>query len=150
MTDIKRYKPVGGIISAELFAVGGIATADDLVAGQGVAVELVDDGSQYEESAESDNTLVSVKHTLTLCSDRNLTAAWRNAEFLQRAAAEGVAARIRLRSGEELIVGWSPHFGFERALRLRSLTFHSGSRPQEQPKVVLTLASRDTSSALDQ
>ena len=139
MTE-KRYKPVGGVAHAELFAVHGLRGVEDMVAGEGVEVSLMDDGSHYDEQTQASGLPVSVEHTLTLCSDRNLTAAWRNAEFLQRAAAEG----------EELIVGWSPHFGFERALRLRSLTFHSGSRPQEQPKVVLTLASRDTSSALDQ
>ena len=149
MTE-KRYKPVGGVAHAELFAVHGLRGVEDMVAGEGVEVSLMDDGSHYDEQTQAQGLPVSVEHTLTLCSDRNLTAAWRNAEFLQRAAAEGVAARIRLSSGEELIVGWSPHFGFERALRLSSLTFHSGSRPQEQPKVVLTLASRDTSSAMDQ
>ena len=149
MTE-KRFKPVGGVAHAELFAVHGLQGVEDMVPGQGVAVSLMDDGSHYDEQTQASGLPVSVAHTLTLCSDRNLTAAWRNAEFLQRAAAEGVAARIRLRSGEELILGWSPHFGFERALRLRSLTFHSGSRPQEQPRVVLTLSSHDTCSALDQ
>ena len=149
MTE-KRFKPVGGVAHAELFAVHGLRGVEDMTPGEGVEVSLMDDGSHYDEQTQASGLPVSVEHTLTLCSDRNLTAAWRNAEFLQRAAAEGVAARIRLSSGEELIVGWSPHFGFERALRLHSLSFHSGSRPQEQPKVVLTLTSRDTSSALDQ
>ena len=149
MTE-KRFKPVGGVAHAELFAVHGLRGVEDMTPGEGVEVSLMDDGSHYDEQTQASGLPVSVEHTLTLCSDRNLTAAWRNAEFLQRAAAEGVAARIRLSSGEELIVGWSPHFGFERALRLHSLSFHSGSRPQEQPKVVLTLSSRDTTSALDQ
>jgi hypothetical protein len=149
MTE-KRFKPVGGVAHAELFAVHGLRGVEDMTPGEGVEVSLMDDGSHYDEQTQASGLPVSVEHTLTLCSDRNITAAWRNAEFLQRAAAEGVAARIRLSSGEELIVGWSPHFGFERALRLHSLSFHSGSRPQEQPKVVLTLSSRDTSSALDQ
>lgn len=149
MTE-KRFKPVGGVAHAELFTVHGLRGVEDMTPGEGVEVSLMDDGSHYDEQTQASGLPVSVEHTLTLCSDRNLTAAWRNAEFLQRAAAEGVAARIRLSSGEELIVGWSPHFGFERALRLHSLSFHSGSRPQEQPKVVLTLSSRDTSSALDQ
>ena len=149
MTE-KRFKPVGGVAHAELFAVHGLRGVEDMTPGEGVEVSLMDDGSHYDEQTQASGFPVSVEHTLTLCSDRNLTAAWRNAEFLQRAAAEGVAARIRLSSGEELIVGWSPHFGFERALRLHSLSFHSGSRPQEQPKVMLTLSSRDTSSALDQ
>lgn len=149
MTE-KRFKPVGGVAHAELFAVHGLRGVEDMTPGEGVEVSLMDDGSHYDEQTQASGLPVSVEHTLTLCSDRNLTAAWRNAEFLQRAAAEGVAARIRLSSGEEIIVGWSPHFGFERALRLHSLSFHSGSRPQEQPKVVLSLSSRDTSSALDQ
>ena len=149
MTE-KRFKPVGGVAHAELFAVHGLRGVEDMTPGEGVEVSLMDDGSHYDEQTQASGLPVSVEHTLTLCSDRNLTAAWRNADFLQRAATEGVAARIRLSSGEELIVGWSPHFGFERALRLHSLSFHSGSRPQEQPKVVLTLSSRDTSSALDQ
>ena len=149
MTE-KRFKPVGGVAHAELFAVHGLRGVEDMTPGEGVEVSLMDDGSHYDEQTQASGLPVSVEHTLTLCSDRNLTAAWRNAEFLQRAAAEGVAARIRLSSGEELIVGWSPPFGFERALRRHSLSFHSGSRPQEQPKVVLTLSSRDTSSALDQ
>lgn len=148
MTE-KRYKPVGGIAHVELFAVHGLGGVEDMVPGQGVEVSLMDDGSHYDEVTEAQGLPVSVVHTLTLCSDRNLTAAWRDAEFLMHAAAEGVAARIRLRTGEELLVGWSQRFGFEQALRLRSLTFHSGSRPQEQPKVVLTLSSRDTTSALD-
>ena len=149
MTE-KRFKPVGGVAHAELFAVHGLRGVEDMAPGEGVEVSLMDDGSHYDEQTQASGLPVSVEHTLTLCSDRNLTAAWRNAEFLQRAAAEGVVARIRLSSGEELIVGWSPHFGFERALRLHSLSVHSGSRPQEQPKVVLTLSSRDTSSALNQ
>ena len=149
MTE-KIFKPVGGVVHAELFAVHGLRGVEDMTPGEGVEVSLMDDGSHYDEQTQASGLPVSVEHTLTLCSDRNLTAAWRNAEFLQRAAAEGVAARIRLSSGEEIIVGWSPHFGFERALRLHSLSFHSGSRPQEQPKGVLTLSARDTSSALDQ
>lgn len=149
MTE-KRYKPVGGIAHVELFAVHGLGGVEDMVQGRGVAVPLVDDGSHYDERIEPRTYPVSVEHTLTLCSDRNLSAAWRDKEFLRHAAAEGVAARITLLTGETLIVGWSRHFAFEQALRLRSLEFHSGSRPKEQPKVVLTLSSCDVTSALDQ
>lgn len=149
MTE-KRFKPVGGVAHAELFAVHSLGGVEDIVSGQGVAVPLMDDGSHYDEHIEASGLPVSVEHTLTLCSDRNLSEGWRDKEFLRHAAAEGVVAHITLLTGERLMVGWSPHFGFEQALRLRSLTFHSGSRPAEQPKVVLTLASRDTTSALDQ
>ncbi len=149
MTE-KRYKPVGGIAHVELFAVHALGGVEDMVQGEGIAVPLVDDGSHYDERIEASALPVSVEHTLTLCSDRNLSVAWRDKEFLRHAADEGVAARITLLTGETLIVGWSHHFAFEQALRLRSLEFHSGSQPKEQPKVVLTLWSRDVTSALDQ
>ncbi len=148
MTQIKKYKPVGGITSAELFTVGGKVGAEELIAGQGVAVGLVDDGSRYEEMLSADATPVSVLHTLTLCSDRHLAAEWFDEQWLQRAAIEGVAARITMATGEELTLGWSERFSFEQALRLKSLTFNSGSSPNDSPKVVLTLVSEDTCSAI--
>ncbi len=148
MTEVKRYKPVGGIISAELFTVGDKVSVEELVAGQGVEVELADDGSEYEEIASADNSPVSVQHTLTLCSTRPCAEAWFDEEFLQRTAIEGLAARVTMATGESLTLGWSERFGFEQALRLRSLRFQSGSRPNSSPTVVLTLSSHDTRSAL--
>ena len=148
MTEVYRYKPVGGIISAELFTVGDKVRAEELVAGQGVEVELADDGSEYEEIASADNSPVSVCHTLTLCSTRPLAAAWFKEEFLQRAAIEGVAARVTMATGEKIVLGWSDRFGFEQALRLKSLRFSSGSRPNTSPTVVLTLVARDAYSAI--
>ena len=148
MTQVKRYKPVGGIISAELFTVGDKSRVGELVAGQGVEVVLVDDGSEYEEIASADNSPVSVCHTLTLCSTPPLAAAWFDEEFLQRAAVEGVAARVVMASGEQITLGWSERFGFEQALRLKSLRFWSGSRPNTSPTVVLTLEARDAYSAI--
>lgn len=144
----KKYKPIGGIIAAELFTVGDRVGVEELTAGQGVAVELVDDGSKYEEVATAEESLVSVQHTLTLCSDRHLSQAWFDEDFLQRAAVEGVAAHITLATGEELTLGWSERFGFEQALRLRSLCFDSGSQPNDSPRTVLTLVACDTHSAL--
>lgn len=148
MTQIKKYKPIGGITAAELFTVGDRVGVEELVAGQGVAVELVDDGSKYEEEASAENSLVSVHHTLTLCSDRPLAAAWFEDDFLLRAAVEGLAARVVMSTGEQLTLGWSSRFGFEQALRLKSLTFSSGSYPNDSPRVVLTLTACDVDSAL--
>lgn len=148
MAQIKKYKPIGGITAAELFTVGDKVGAEELIAGQGVAVALVDDGSKYEEVASADATPVSVQHTLTLCSDRQLAAAWFDKGFLQHAATEGLAARVSLATGEELLLGYSERFGFEQALRLKSLSFSSGSSPNDSPRVVLTLAACDTDSAI--
>ena len=150
MTEKRLYKPVGGVAHAELFAVGGVTSAEDLVQGRGIKVELCDDGSHYDEEASADGLPVSVQHTLTLCSTTQLATDWFAADFLTRAAADGVVARIGLSSGESIVVGWSQHFGFEQPLRLRSLAFHSGSRPSETPRVELTLTSMDTTSAFDQ
>ncbi len=148
MAQSGKYKPVGGVLSAELFTVYDKVGVEDLLKGQGVAVELVDDGSKYEEKASANNTLVSVQHTLTLCSDRSLAAAWFDDEFLCRAAVEGVAARVKMATGEELLLGWSERFGFEQALRLESLLFSSGSSPNDSPRVELRLVGCDVSSAL--
>ena len=150
MTEKRSFKPVGGVAHAELFAVGGIDSAEDLVQGEGIAVELLDQGSHYDEEATADNLPVSVQHTLTLCAWPDKCSAWFNADFLARASADGVVARIELCTGESIVVGWSQRFGLEQPLRLRSLAFHSGSRPSDSPRVVLTLASFDTASAFDQ
>ena len=148
MTE-KRFKPVGGVAHAELFAVHGLRGVEDMTPGEGVEVSLMDDGSHYDEHISSDHLPVSVQHTLTLCAPRSQASAWFDSAFLAHASAEGVVARIALSSGEEMMIGWSPKFGFEQALRLRSLQFHSGDRPQQTPTVELTLCSCDTLSALN-
>ena len=147
MTE-KRYKPVGGIAHVELFAVHGLGGVEDVVPGQGVEVSLMDDGSHYDEVTEAQGLPVSVVHTLTLCSDRWLAAAWFDKEFMQRAAADGLVARITMATGEQIVVGWSERFGVEQPLRLKTLSFTSGSKPNDSPRVVLTLWSRDTESAI--
>ena len=148
MAQIKKYKPIGGITAAELFTVGDKVGAEELITGQGVAVALVDDGSKYEEVASADATPVSVQHTLTLCSDRNLAREWFDEQWLARLASEGVAARVTLSTGEQIVLGHSERFGFEQALRLQSLKFFSGKSPNESPRVQLVLRSHDTQSAL--
>ena len=149
MTEIKFYKPVGGILSAELFYVGDLESELDMVEGAGVAVELIDYKSSYEELLSADNGLVSVAHTLTLASDRNLAREWLSQGFVQRCTAEGVVARVTMATGEEIVVGTDPRFGFEQALRLSSLGFQSGCSPNDSPRVILTLKCHDTHSAME-
>ena len=148
MTENEFYKPVGGILSAELFYVGDLESELDMVEGRGVEVELIDYKSSYEELMSADNGLVSVQHTLTLCSDRNLAHEWFDEQWLARLASEGVAARVTLSTGEQIVLGYSERFGFEQALRLQSLKFFSGKSPNESPRVQLVLRSHDTQSAL--
>ena len=149
MTENKFYKPVGGILSAELFYVGDLESELDMVEGAGVAVELIDYKSSYEELLSADNLLVSVAHTLTLAADRNLAREWLQQEFVQRCTVEGVVARVEMATGEEIVVGTDPRFGFEQALRLSSLGFQSGCSPNDSPRVILTLKCIDTHSALN-
>ena len=149
MTENKFYKPVGGILSAELFYVGDFVSEAEMVEGRGVAVELIDYKSSYEERLLADNGLVSVQHTLTLASDRNLAREWLSQEFVQRCTTEGVVARVRMATGEQIVVGTDPRFGFEQALRLGSLGFQSGCSPNDSPRVTLTLKCHDTHSALN-
>jgi len=143
------YKPAGGVVAAELFPVGGLSSPQEMVAGRGVAVSLVDDGSSYEEEFSASDGRVSVLHTLALCSDRRLAAAWFDRRFLRLCASEGVAAAVETATGERIVAGWCPRFGFEQALRLQSLRFLSGERPGDPPRVKLVLSCRDVTSAFD-
>lgn len=147
MAENNSFKAVGGILAAELFPVATLASADDIIEGGGIEVELADYASHYDESFSSDNGLVSVEHTLTLVAERANAGKWIDAEFLRHCAVEGVAARVWLATGEVLTMGWSPRFGFEQALRLDSVKALSGSRPKHRPRVELTLSSRDLHSA---
>lgn len=148
MTENKFYKPVGGIVRAELFHTSQVGSVEQLRWGRGVEVGLVDDASSYAEQFSADNRQVSVLHTLTLCSDRNLAKEWFDGEFLRRVAADGVVALVELATGEELTVGWCRRMGLEQALRLKSLEFDSGESLNDSPRVKLTLCCRDVTSAL--
>ncbi len=149
MSENKTFKPIGGVVAAELFLISDLHLLSDVVEGEGVKVELADYASHYEESFASDNCQVSVQHTLTLVADRAEANPWIDAEFLRHCAAEGVVARVWLASGERLTVGWSPHLGFEQALRLGSLKCMSGSRPKHRPRVELVLECRDLHSSYE-
>lgn len=148
MTENKFYKPVGGIVRAELFHTSQVGSVEQLRWGRGVEVGLVDDASSYAEQFSADNRQVSVLHTLTLCSDRNLAREWFDGEFLRHVAADGVVALVELATGEELTVGWCKRMDFEQALRLKSLEFDSGESLNDSPRVKLTLCCRDVTSAL--
>ena len=148
MTENKFYKPVGGLVRAELFHTSQIESIDQLKWGAGVEVALVDDASSYVEQFSADNRQVSVLHTLTLCSDRNQAQEWFDEEFLRRAAADGVVALVELATGEQIKVGWCRRMGFEQALRLEKLEFDSGEGLNDSPRVKLVLSCRDVTSAL--
>ena len=144
----KIYKPIGGVVAAELFPAGGLHSMQEAVAGEGVSVELVDDSSSYEELFSVKEGLVSVQHTLTLCAARNKAAVWLDADFMQRCAVEGVVARVEMATGEVLWIGWSKKFQFEQALRLKQLQFLSGKELNFPPRITLTLTSCDVQSAI--
>lgn len=147
MSDGIKYKPAGGVVAAELYPVRGLASPAGMTAGSGVAVELCDAGCSYTESFSVEECRVKVEHKLVLRADPSRAEAWFGEKFLSQCGCEGVAARIRLASGETMVVGWSSRFGFEQALRLRSLTLHSGGEAVEAPCVELVLAACDTSRA---
>ena len=148
MTNLRRYRPIGGVTAAKLFPVSELDSVEDVAKGGGIEVELLDDGSCYEETISAEQGLVSVRHTLTLCAQVDKAGEWMDADFLQRCATEGVVACVGLASGEELRLGWSPKFGFEQALRLDKLNFHSGDEPNTPPSLRLTLWSQDIESAV--
>ena len=148
MSDVKRYKPVGGVAAAELYPVRGLASPAQMAAGGGVAVELCDAGSSYGETFSVEEGRVKVEHELVLRADIARAEAWFGEEFVARCGDEGVAARVTLASGETLVAGWSPRFGFEQALRLRSLALRSGADALDAPHAELVLTAADTSRAV--
>ncbi len=147
MATNNKFKPIGGIISAELFLVNGLKSINDLATQEGIKVDLSDYASHYDESFMTDNGLVSVQHTLTLVAAREDAKAWIDAEFLRNCAADGVAAKIILSTGEKLTIGWSKKMRFEQALRLKSLTCSTGTRPKHRPRIELILSCCDVCSA---
>ncbi|MBQ3535348.1 MAG: hypothetical protein IJA57_01165 [Alistipes sp.] len=148
MTVKKSYKPIGGVSRAELFVVGDGFSVESVVEGGGIEVELIDDGSSYEELFISTDGLVSVQHTLTLTARRGVADEWLDKRFLELCAAQGVVARVLLSSGESLTVGWSERFGVEQALRLEQMHLQSGSKPTDEPRICLKLKALDTQSAI--
>ncbi len=147
MATNNKIKPIGGIISAELFLVNGLKSINDLATQEGIKADLSDYASHYDESFMTDNGLVSVQHTLTLVAAREDAKAWIDAEFLRNCAADGVVAKITLSTGEKLTVGWSKKMQFEQALRLKSLTCSTGTRPKHRPRIELVLSCCDVCSA---
>ena len=150
MSVNESKKPVGGVVCAKFYLARDIDSIENLPQAKSIEVELKDDGSTYEEAFVKDDGLVSVEHTLTLHSEPSLSKEWFSVELMQILSTEGAVAEVVLASGEELILGYSERFGLEQALRLESLKFHSGSRPNDSPSVVLRLQSRDLRSALSE
>lgn len=148
MTVKKSYKPIGGVSRAELFVVGNDFSVEHIVQGGGIEVELIDDGSSYEELFLSTDGLVSVQHTLTLTARRGVADEWLDKRFLELCAAQGVVAMVVLSSGESLTVGWSERFGAEQALRLEQMLLQSGSKLTDEPRICLKLKAVDTQSAI--
>ena len=149
MTENKFYKPVGGLVRAELFLVSQLDNVNHAAWGGGIEVGLVDDASSYIEQFSADNRQVSVLHPLTLCSARNQAGAWFDEEFLRQVAADGAVALVKLATGEEIKVGWCKRMGFEQALRLSSLEYDSGQALDDSPRVKLKLCCRDVTSAFE-
>ena len=145
------YKPVGGVESVVLYPADAVQTAlfssegcSATLLGEDLEVALLDDGSYYEERAESDEGITKIAHRLHLVADRGEAEAWLDADFVERASIEGVVAVVPLADGRRLLVGYSSHFGSEQPLRLTLLTSSSGSKLHDNPTVTLQLVSYDT------
>lgn len=152
--NVGKHKPVGGIAAVRLYApgdVGSVSFSDDgcRVVFSGTAEEfpLLDDRSSFEELCDGSGGPVSVRHTLTLVSDRNMAGEWLSGEFLSRALLDGFVAYIRLNDGRTLLAGYSDRLGGEQPLRLVSLLSQSGTGLSDSPELTLVLASEDTAPA---
>lgn len=151
-------KPVGGVdavvlypadaVKHALFSQGGCEVEfwEDV---QGVAVNLIEDASLYEEVAKSVNGIVGVTHNLTLVARYKDAGEWLATPFLDRLAQEGAIATVALSDGRRIVVGYSQHFGEEQPLMLASVTTSSGKALLDTPSVTLRLVSHDTALAAE-
>lgn len=147
MTENISYKPVGGIVRAQLYAVGEHSTIEAVLATVPTEVPLKESASHYEENFSVECGRVGVHHTLTLVASAERAAAWLDEEFQRSTASEGVVARISLASGEELIAGWCEHLGGEAALRTSSLRYTTHSSAKQEGVVSLTMEGYSVGSA---
>ena len=146
-----NYKAVGGVEQVALYPTEAVEEAlfssegcEVTLAASPIEVELLDDGSHYEEEATNRDGATLVTHRLHLVADRSSAERWLEQDFLERAAVEGVVAVVTLCDGRTLLVGYSAHFGNEQPLLLDSLTSSSGEGAHESPRVTLQLHSHDT------
>lgn len=147
MAEKTSYKPIGGVLRAELFPIGQHTTTAELLERSPIEVELWDYASSYEEKFSVESGQVGVEHTLTLVASAEVADEWLEEEFCRVAAANGVVARLQLACGESFLVGQSTKFLLEQPLRLRAVTYSSARKPAETPLVKLTLVSFDTCSS---
>lgn len=152
--NVGKYKPVGGIAAVRLYAPGDVGSASFgsngcyvVFSGTADEVPLLDDRSGFEELCSGSPGPVSVRHTLTLVSDRNMAGEWFSGDFLSRALSEGFVAYIRLNDGRTLLGGYSERLGGEQPLRLVSLHSQSGAGLSDSPTLTLVLASEDAEPA---
>ena len=146
-----NYIAVGGVERVALYPTEAVEEAlfssegcEVTLAASPIEVELLDDGSHYEEEATNRDGATLVTHRLHLVADRSSAERWLEQDFLERAAVEGVVAVVTLCDGRTLLVGYSAHFGNEQPLLLDSLTSSSGEGAHDSPRVTLQLHSHDT------
>lgn len=147
MADTTSYKPIGGILRAELWHYSEQHTLQKLLATEAIEVTLSDDRSHYDESFSVRMSQVGVQQTLTLVASPQDAAPWLDREFQRLAAAEGLVARLHLASGEMLVAGWCSHLEGDASLRLKAVEYSSAQSPKQTPHVRLTLEGFSTESA---
>lgn len=108
---------------------------------------LLEDCSSFEEEFSFDQGVVAVRHTLTLVANRDLAAAWLEAEFCDELRLRGLCAVVTLNDGRQLLVGYSQRFGGQQPLMVKGVKVWSGESLADIPTVTLTLESYDTSAA---
>ena len=142
MSDGKRLKPVGGIVSVAVVP-AGTAAVGSAEAAAAAAVPLVDDLSSYDESAEVRDGTLRIVHRLTLAVPADYARRQFDSHTLRHWAEAGTAAVVAAASGERLIAGWSELLGSEQPLRLTAVEWSSGKTPHAVPVAILTFRSAD-------
>ncbi len=131
-------RPLGGISSLYL----GVVSVDEatlLLPASKIAIDILEDRSQYSESHTWCGDQVSVEHSLSLITDVDYSLP----ETLSEAMYRGFVAWIEFNYLASIRVGWSSTAGADRPLRLKSCKVVSGDKPSERPYKEWIFSSED-------
>ena len=113
-----------------------------------VNYDFQEDNASYTENASLSDGSYYVEHTLSFSLNNMNTGSLSATEELAEASYDGLIAIVTTNNNESFIIGYTPQFGLERALRLKSVSSDTGKKLKDTTSRNITLYCCDTSGAL--
>ncbi|MEE1098418.1 MAG: hypothetical protein UHY58_00670 [Alistipes sp.] len=155
MYENLNLKPAGGIRHIELYLTGDVESLsfkegypDGISLKQGASSTplspILGQSSLLESITFKDGPKLC-SHTLDIAVTPEQIERLLTEEALRRISDEGCTAVVEFISGESILVGWSPKFGFEQPLRIEKIEIIRGSKRSDLPHIRVLLKSLDDS-----